>query len=75
MAKIGLRAYNREIEQMIERGRIEEAIAHSKYILRFFPKHIETYRLLGKAYIESQRYSEAADILQRILSVLPDDFV
>ena len=75
MAKIGLRAYNREIEQLIERGQIEEAIAHSKYILRFFPKHIETYRLLGKAYIESQRYSEAADILQRILSVLPDDFV
>ena len=75
MAKIGLRAYNREIEQLIERGQIEEAIAHSKYILRFYPKHIETYRLIGKAYIESQRYSEAADILQRILSVLPDDFV
>jgi len=75
MAKIALRAYNREIETLVERGQIEEAIAHSKYILRFFPKHVETYRLLGKAYIESQRYSEAADILQRILSVLPDDFV
>ena len=75
MAKIALRAYNREIETLIDRGQIEEAIAHCKYILRFFPKHIETYRLLGKAYIESQRYSEAADILQRILSVLPDDFI
>ena len=75
MAKIALRAYNREIETVIEHGQIEEAIAHCKYILRFFPKHIETYRLLGKAYIESQRYSEASDILQRILSVLPDDFV
>jgi tetratricopeptide (TPR) repeat protein len=75
MAKIALRAYNREIETLVERGQIEEAIAHSKYIMRFFPKHVETYRLLGKAYIESQRYSEAADILQRILSVLPDDFV
>ncbi len=75
MAKIGLRAYNREIELLIERGQIDEAVAHCKYILRFYPKYIETYRLLGKAYIESQRYSEAADILQRILSVLPDDFV
>src|ERR1035437_1072606 len=74
MAKIELRAYNREIETVIEHGQIEEAIAHCKYILRFFPKHIDTYRLLGNAYIESQRYSEAADILQRILSVLPDDF-
>jgi tetratricopeptide (TPR) repeat protein len=75
MAKIGLRAYNREIDLLIERGQIDEAIAHCKYILRFYPKHIETYRLLGKAYIESQRYSEGADILQRILSVIPDDFV
>jgi cytochrome c-type biogenesis protein CcmH/NrfG len=75
MARIALRAYNREVENLIERGQIEEAIAHCKNILRQFPKHIETYRLLGKAFLESQRYTEAADILQRVLSVLPDDFV
>jgi tetratricopeptide (TPR) repeat protein len=75
MAKIALRAYNREIESLIERGQNQEAIAHGKHILRYFPKCIDTYRLLGKAYLESQRYTEAADILQRILSVIPDDFV
>jgi tetratricopeptide (TPR) repeat protein len=75
MAKISLRAYQREIENLIERGQTDEAIAHCKYILRYYPKHIETYRLLGKAYIESQRYSEASDILQRVLSVIPDDLV
>jgi tetratricopeptide (TPR) repeat protein/uncharacterized protein Smg (DUF494 family) len=75
MAKISLHAYNREIENLIERGQTEEAIAHCKYILKQFPKHINTYRLLGKTYLESQRYSEAADILQRVLSSIPDDFV
>jgi tetratricopeptide (TPR) repeat protein len=75
MAKISLREYNREIENFINSGRIDEAIAHCLYILKLFPKCIDSYRLLGKAYLESQRYSEAADILTRILSVIPDDFV
>ncbi len=75
MAQIGLREYDREIESMIDRGQIDEAIAHCKNILKEFPKHIETYRLLGKCYLESQRYVEAADILQRVLSVYPDDFI
>lgn len=75
MAKVPLRAYNSEIEKLIESGQIPEAVAHCKHILKLYPKHIDTYRLLGKAFLESQRYSEAADILQRVLSVIPDDFI
>ncbi len=75
MAKIPLRVYNREIENLIDRGQTEEALARCKQILQLFPKYIEAYRLLGKAYLESQRYSEAADVFQRLLSTVPDDFV
>ncbi len=75
MAKIPLRTYIKEIENQIERGEIEQAVAHAKNILKSYPKNIDTYRLLGKAYLESQHYSEAADILQRVLSVIPDDFI
>lgn len=75
MAKISLRAYHREIETLIERGRTKDAVAHCRYILKYFPKSINTFRLLGKAYLESQRYTEGADVLQRILSAIPDDFV
>ena len=75
MARIALRAYNREIERLIEGGQIEEAIAHCRHIFKYFPKHINTYRLLGKAYLETQRYGDAADILQRVLSSIPDDFI
>lgn len=75
MAKIPLRIYLKNIENLIERGNLEQAIVHAKNILQTYPKHTDTYRLLGKAYLESQRYSEASDILQRILSVFPDDFI
>ena len=75
MSTISLRAYIREIESMIDQGRIDEAIAHCKQILSKFPKHIETYRLLGKAYLENNQNSNAADIFQRVLSAVPDDFI
>lgn len=75
MTKVPLRAYNREIEEAIDQKQIEEAIAHCIHILKSFPKHVATYRLLGKAYLESQRYGNAADIFQRVLSSIPDDFI
>jgi tetratricopeptide (TPR) repeat protein len=75
MTKLSLRAYNHKIEGLIESNRIDEAIAHCKHILKTYPKYVDTYRLLGKAYLESQRYGDAADVLQRVLSSAPDDFV
>src|SRR5574339_1251777 len=75
MAKVSLRAYNREIETMIDRGQFDEAIAHCLHILKTYPKHLETYRLLGKAYLESKRYGDAMDIFSRILATVPSDFI
>jgi tetratricopeptide (TPR) repeat protein len=75
MAKVSLRAYNREIETMIDSGHLDEAIAHSKHVLKTFPKHLETYRLLGKAYLEYKRYPDAMDVFSRVLVVTPNDFV
>jgi len=75
MAKIALRVYNHEIEGLVEGGQLVEAIAHCQHILKTFSMHVETYRLLGKAYLESRRYTDAADIFQRVLMSVPDDFV
>ncbi|MBK9780902.1 MAG: tetratricopeptide repeat protein [Anaerolineales bacterium] len=75
MAKVSLRIYNREIERLVEQGHTDEAIAHCRHILKTFPKHLETYRLLGKAYLEARRYGEAVDIFGRLLMAVPDDFV
>ncbi|RME07907.1 MAG: hypothetical protein D6803_02685, partial [Anaerolineae bacterium] len=75
MAKIPLRVYVREIEETIEEGQYEEAIAHCRHILQTFPKHVDTYRQLGKAFLEAQQYNNAEDIFERLLSAVPDDFV
>jgi len=75
MADVSLRAYLKEIDELIEREQLDEAIAHSRHILETYPKHLDTYRLLGKAYLEAKRYGDAADIFQRVLSAVPDDFV
>ena len=75
MTVISLRAYNKEIDSLIGQTRLDEAISHCRHILSKFPKHIDTYRLLGKAYLENNQNSNAADIFQRVLSAVPDDFI
>jgi len=75
MTNITLRAYFREIESIIEQGFHDQAIAHCKHLLGIFPKNVDVYRILGKAYLESQRYGDANDIFQRVLSSIPDDFI
>ena len=75
MGTLSLRGYNQEIESLIKQNRFDEAIGHCRHILSKFPKHIDTYRLLGKAYLENGQNSNAADIFQRVLSSVPDDFI
>jgi competence ComEA-like helix-hairpin-helix protein len=75
MTNISLRSYTREIEKLIDNSQADQAVAHCRHILKSYPKCVDAYRLLGKAYLESQRYGDAADIFQRVLSSVPDDFV
>jgi len=75
MAEIALRTYNQEVQDLIDHGHLDEAIAHCQQILARYPKHVETYRLLGKSYLEQNRHADAADIFQRVLSAIPDDFL
>ena len=75
MAEIPLRSYIHEIERQIESGLTDQAVAHCKHILETYPKCVDIYRLLAKAYLERQRFTDAGDIFQRVLSSIPDDFV
>lgn len=75
MAEITLREYIEEIDILIENEQLDEAIAHCLHILQAYPKHIEAYRHLGKALLEAGRFTEAADMFQRVLAAVPDDFV
>jgi competence ComEA-like helix-hairpin-helix protein len=75
MAKTNLRTYQHDIETLINNGRYDEAISHCRHILSRYPKSVNVYRLLGKAFLEAHRYADAVDIFQRVLSAVPDDFV
>ncbi|MCJ7433194.1 MAG: hypothetical protein MUO77_06865 [Anaerolineales bacterium] len=75
MAKVSLRIYDREIESLIEQHHLDEAIAHCCHILKTYPKYLETYRLLGKSFLEGKNYNDAVDIFSRVLVSVPDDFV
>ncbi len=75
MADIPLRTYVQQLDNLIERHQVDEATAHCRHILGLYPKHLETYRMLGKALLEKGRHGDAADIFQRVLSVMPDDFI
>ncbi len=75
MSEIPLRSYLKQIEDFIDSGQLDQAVAHSRHILESYPKCVDAYRLLGKAFLESQRFTDANDIFQRVLSTLPDDFV
>ncbi|MBT7074950.1 MAG: tetratricopeptide repeat protein, partial [Anaerolineae bacterium] len=75
MAKVSLRIYNREIGTLVDQGQYNEAIGHCQHILKTFPKNLETYRVLGKAYLEAKVYNDAGDIFSRVLTSVPNDFV
>jgi tetratricopeptide (TPR) repeat protein len=75
MPDIALLTYNQEIKDLIDHGHFDEAVAHCQHVLETFPKYVETYRLLAKAFLEQSRHGEAADIFQRVLSVEPDDWL
>ncbi len=75
MADIELRAYVAEIEEMLAAEKNDEAVAHCRHILDYYPKNLAVYRLLGKGLLEQRRFGDAADIFYRVLSVAPDDFV
>ncbi|MHB8626170.1 MAG: tetratricopeptide repeat protein [Aggregatilineales bacterium] len=73
MSIVTLRAYLDEVQDLISKEALEEAIGHCKYILQSFPKNVAVYRSLGQALLNKARYQEASDIFQRVLSAVPDD--
>ncbi|MGD9374390.1 MAG: tetratricopeptide repeat protein, partial [Anaerolineae bacterium] len=75
MPEIRLRDYTAKIKDLVRDGRHDEAIAHSKHILMQYPKHVETYGLLGEACLEKGLFREAIEFFQRTLSADPESFI
>lgn len=75
MPEVVLKDYLEEINQLIEQSHLEEAIGHCRHLLSQFPRHVDSYRLLGKALLEKEDLAGAKDVFQRVLSADPEDFL
>ena len=56
-----------EVEQNFEAG-----FALGRHILRYWPRHLDTYARLGPAAVTVGLYADAADLLRRALSADPE---
>lgn len=72
---ISYREYITEIENYVEQNMLDQVIAHSSHILKKYPSAVEALRFLGQAYLEEKKFTESAELFERTLSILPDDFV
>ncbi|UCC88541.1 MAG: tetratricopeptide repeat protein, partial [Anaerolineales bacterium] len=73
MEQISLRDYCEEARSLIQSGQPDKAIHFTRRILSHYPRHVESYRLLGQALLAKGNYPEAAKQFRRVLSVDPED--
>ena len=75
MTTISLQNYLNQIDELIDDSKLDEAIAHCRHILTFYPRNIAVYKLMGKAHLELRNHDDAIDLFQRVLSADPNDLV
>ncbi len=64
-----------EIRKLIQSEQHGTAIALCQHILRYFPKHIETYRQMAEATLEKGDLEGARELFGRVLSADPENTV
>jgi tetratricopeptide (TPR) repeat protein len=75
MSQISLRAYIDYIDDRLNREALREVVAQCRHILEIYPRYVAVYRLLGRALMGQEKYQDALDIFQRVLSADPSDFI
>lgn len=75
MTTLPLKEYLNQISTLLEENQYDSVIGHCYHILKQYPRHVDTYRLLAKGLLGAGRTEEAAEIFQRILSTDPNDLI
>lgn len=57
-----------EARELVKANRPEVALTIGWHVLRYFPQHLEAYRLLGEACLAAGDYQGAVDCFRRVLS-------
>jgi tetratricopeptide (TPR) repeat protein len=73
MADVLLHDYVEQLRERVHSGRMSDALTLGQHILRYYPKHIETYVVLAQASLESDDLAGATDLFRRVLSADPEN--
>lgn len=73
MADTTLKAYYAYLDDLLNRRKYDEVVAHCQHILGKFPKNLGVLRRLAKAQLENGQYDEAMASFGRVLSYTPQD--
>ncbi len=73
--QLPLLSYTEEIRALVQSERNEEALALCQHVLRYYPKHLDTYRLAAEATTENGDLTGAIELFRRVLSADPEHFV
>ncbi len=73
MPEVSLQSYGEEMRRLVGEGLYDQAIAMGRHVLRVYPKHLQTYRILGEACLEKGNYREAHGLFARALACDPED--
>lgn len=75
MPRISLRNYLNKIDALITENSYEQSLYHSFYLLRQYPKYVEVYKRIGRAYLELNNLDSAANVFARLITVEPENFL
>jgi tetratricopeptide (TPR) repeat protein len=73
MEQVTLRDYCEEARSLVQSGETDRAIHITRYILHHYPRHVDSYRVLGQALLTAGNYQEASRQFRRVLSADPED--
>lgn len=73
MPNVLLHDLSQQLRELLEQDQDYPAgFALGRHILRFWPKHLDTYAQLGRAALAAGMYEDAIDCFQRLLSADPE---
>ncbi|MGE5138492.1 MAG: tetratricopeptide repeat protein, partial [Rudaea sp.] len=75
MSQVLLRDGVEDLRGHLRAGRYSDALALGRHVLHFFPRHLETYRLLAETHLELNEPDAAADLYNRVRSADPESVV
>jgi tetratricopeptide (TPR) repeat protein len=73
--QVTLKSYVDEVRLDIHSGRHDDAIELCQHILHYYPKHLDSYRLMAEASLEKGEIENALGLFRRVLSADPENVV